>query len=210
MLLISSMMIDGLADAGAAEQADLAALRVRLEQIDDLDAGLEHLQLGRLLFERRRRTVNRPVSPWAATGRSGKSTGSPSSSARGRASPAHGTVMAAPVSMTVMPRVMPSVGFMPRPAPVLAEVLLDFGDHVDLLAAVGAVRHDAEPRCRARGGPRELDVDDRADHLHDLARPLRCCCSARHAASFCPYVAAAPDTTSMISRVIAACRTLFM
>ena len=31
-----------LADAGAAEQADLAALHVRGEQVDDLDAGLEH------------------------------------------------------------------------------------------------------------------------------------------------------------------------
>ena len=28
----------GLADAGAAEQADLAALRVRRQQVDDLDA----------------------------------------------------------------------------------------------------------------------------------------------------------------------------
>ena len=44
----------GLADAGAAEQAGLAALGVRLEQVDDLDAGLEHLDLGRLLVERRR------------------------------------------------------------------------------------------------------------------------------------------------------------
>ena len=35
----------GLADAGAAEQADLAALHVGLEQVDDLDAGLEHLRL---------------------------------------------------------------------------------------------------------------------------------------------------------------------
>ena len=52
---------DGLADAGAAEQPDLAALQIRLEQVDDLDAGLEHLQLGRLLFERRRRAVNRPA-----------------------------------------------------------------------------------------------------------------------------------------------------
>ena len=33
----------GLADAGAAEQADLAALRVGREQVDDLDARLEHL-----------------------------------------------------------------------------------------------------------------------------------------------------------------------
>ena len=35
---------DGLADAGAAEQADLAALHVRGEQVDDLDAGLEQLR----------------------------------------------------------------------------------------------------------------------------------------------------------------------
>ena len=39
----------GLADAGAAEQADLAALGVRREQIDDLDAGDQNLRLGRLL-----------------------------------------------------------------------------------------------------------------------------------------------------------------
>ena len=35
----------GLADAGTAEQADLAADHVRGEQVDDLDAGLEHLGL---------------------------------------------------------------------------------------------------------------------------------------------------------------------
>ena len=41
----------GLADAGAAEQADLAALGVRREQVDDLDAGDEDLGFGRLLDE---------------------------------------------------------------------------------------------------------------------------------------------------------------
>ena len=40
---------NGLADAGAAEQADLAALGVRREQVDDLDAGDEDLRFGRLL-----------------------------------------------------------------------------------------------------------------------------------------------------------------
>ena len=39
----------GLADAGAAEQADLAALGVRRQQIDDLDAGDEDFRFGRLL-----------------------------------------------------------------------------------------------------------------------------------------------------------------
>ena len=50
----------GLADAGAAEQADLAALHVRLEQVDDLDAGLEHLRLRLELVERRRVAVDVP------------------------------------------------------------------------------------------------------------------------------------------------------
>ena len=36
---------DGLADAGAAERADLAALGERADQVDDLDAGLENLRL---------------------------------------------------------------------------------------------------------------------------------------------------------------------
>src|ERR1035437_57657 len=49
---------DGLADAGAAEQTDFAAAQVRLDQIDDLDAGLEHFEARGLLFKRRRRAVN--------------------------------------------------------------------------------------------------------------------------------------------------------
>ena len=52
---------DRLVNARAAEEADLAALQVRLEQVDHLDAGLEHLQLGRLILEARRRPVNRPA-----------------------------------------------------------------------------------------------------------------------------------------------------
>jgi peptide chain release factor 1 len=50
-----------LADAGATEQADLAALHVRGEQVDDLDAGLEHLGLGLELVERRRLAVDAPA-----------------------------------------------------------------------------------------------------------------------------------------------------
>src|SRR5260370_17825467 len=43
----------GLADAGAAEQADLAALRIGREQIDDLDPGDQDRSFGRLVDERR-------------------------------------------------------------------------------------------------------------------------------------------------------------
>ena len=49
----------GLADAGAAEQADLAALGVRREQVDDLDAGDEDRGFGRLVDERRGLGVDR-------------------------------------------------------------------------------------------------------------------------------------------------------
>ncbi len=49
----------GLADAGAAEQANLAALGVRREQIDDLDAGDQDLGLGRLVNIRRCRRMDR-------------------------------------------------------------------------------------------------------------------------------------------------------
>jgi hypothetical protein len=42
MLRISSISVDGLAHAGAAEQADLAALGDGHDQVDDLDARLEH------------------------------------------------------------------------------------------------------------------------------------------------------------------------
>ena len=42
---------DGLAHARAAEEADLAAAQVGLDEVDDLDAGLEHLELGRLVLE---------------------------------------------------------------------------------------------------------------------------------------------------------------
>ena len=41
----------GLADAGAAEQADLAALGVGAEQVDDLDAGDQDFGRARLLGE---------------------------------------------------------------------------------------------------------------------------------------------------------------
>ena len=49
---------DGLADAGAAERADLAALQEGTDQIDDLDAGGEHLRGGGLIHERRRRAMD--------------------------------------------------------------------------------------------------------------------------------------------------------
>ena len=51
----------GLADAGTTEQTDLAALFVGSQQVDDLDACLEHLGRWLELVEVRRWTMNIPV-----------------------------------------------------------------------------------------------------------------------------------------------------
>ena len=52
---------DGLAHAGAAEEADLPAAGVGRQQVHHLDAGLERLDLGLLVDERRRLAVDRVV-----------------------------------------------------------------------------------------------------------------------------------------------------
>src|SRR6266540_816855 len=52
---------DGLADPGAAEQADLAAPDEGGDQVDDLHSGLEHLDVRLELVEVRRVTMDRPA-----------------------------------------------------------------------------------------------------------------------------------------------------
>ena len=52
---------DGLAGPGAAEEPDLAALHERRDQVDDLDPGLEGLDLRREVAECRRVAVDRPA-----------------------------------------------------------------------------------------------------------------------------------------------------
>ena len=51
--------VHGLADAGAAEQADLAALGERADQVDHLDAGFQQFLRRRQFVVRRRLAVNR-------------------------------------------------------------------------------------------------------------------------------------------------------
>jgi hypothetical protein len=46
--------VDGLADAGATEQTDLAALGERADQVDNLDAGFEQIDRRRQFVELRR------------------------------------------------------------------------------------------------------------------------------------------------------------
>ena len=136
----------GLADAGAAEQADLAALHVGLEEVDDLDAGLEHLPLGLERVERRRRSrwishhaSGSPISP--------ASSGSPITLKTWPSTPSPtGTVMPRPVLTHRGPPGEP-VGRLQADAahPALADLLGDLGGDDDLLV----VDHELhlERRC---------------------------------------------------------------
>ena len=60
----SALEDDRLAEAGAAEQAGLAAADERREQVDDLDAGLEQFGLGRQLVELRAARGGSAGAPW--------------------------------------------------------------------------------------------------------------------------------------------------
>ena len=97
-----------LADAGAAEQADLAALGIGREEIDDLDAGDEDFRFRRLVDEFGRRLMDGAlllvlIGP-------ASSTGSPMTfMMRPSVSSPTGTVIGAPVSVTSWPRTRPSV-----------------------------------------------------------------------------------------------------
>src|SRR5262249_51003374 len=89
------------------------------------------------------------------------------------------------------------------PDAVLAEVLFDFDDDLAAGCAALLVHRDAESVVDFRQVPGvEFDVDDRPDDLNNFADVLRGCCGHQSAS--------APETTSMISLVIAAWRTLFM
>jgi hypothetical protein len=122
---------------------------------------------------------------------------------------------------------MPSVGFMATAAHALAQVLLDLGYDVELdICFAAAPGGDTHRVVDLRQVPTlELDVHDRSDDLNDLSYPFglwylfhdecvrssrRSTCERRTAGPRDQSHFCAPDTTSMISRVIAAWRTLFM
>jgi hypothetical protein len=156
---------DRLADAGAAEDADLATLGERADEVDDFDPGLEDLRLRRLLVERRGRAMDRQTlgdchrallvdrlsqdvedaSEGDLTDRDGDR--------------AAGVEHLDPAGQTVGGRHGHGAD------PVVAEVLLHFADDLDSVAA-----HDLDgvedPRQLAG---RELDVDDRAGDLDHTA-----------------------------------------
>ena len=51
----------GFSDACTAEQTDLAALGIRADEVNDLDAGLQNLGCTLLILKRGGGTVNRPA-----------------------------------------------------------------------------------------------------------------------------------------------------
>ena len=167
---------NGLADAGAAEQAGLAALRVRLEQVDDFDAGLENLDVRRLLVEPRRITMDRPVLlrvdrtfvvdrfaedvEDAAEGLAADGDGDRTAGVDGLHA-AHHSVR----------RLHGDAAHL-----ALADVVGDFGDDVDRHLAELAVVDDADRVVdRRKVTLIELDVERRSDDLDHLADLVLCC-----------------------------------
>ena len=138
----------GLAHAGAAEQADLAALQVGGQQVDDLDAGLEHLGPRLERVERRRRAVDLPPLQVGEVGRRRRRAGRPTRSRCGRApaSPT-GTWMPWPGVAHRRPT-GEAVGRLQAdgPHPALAELLGHLGQQ---RARSSSVERDR--RARARG-----------------------------------------------------------
>ncbi len=141
---------DGLAHAGAAEQADLAALQERLDQVDDLDAGLEHLHLGRLLVECRRLAmdgialggVDRPELVHRVAD-------DVEHAAQGLAAHGHGDGAAQVDGLHAAHHALGGLhGDAAHPA--FAQLLLDFQDDVDGRGNVEAFAGDAQRRVDGR------------------------------------------------------------
>ncbi len=169
---------DGLADARAAEQADLAALQVRLDQVNDLDARLEHLQLGGLVRQHRGRPMDRPalLRVHGPIGEIHRAAEDVQHAAERFGADGHGD---GPAQVERGHAALHPVGRLhgDRAHAVLAEVLLDLRDDVDLrLALAKAVGDHADGVVDGRQVPDlELDVDHGPDDGDDLADLLRAC-----------------------------------
>ncbi len=167
----------GLSDARAAEQSDLSALQVRLDEVHDLDAGLEHFEIGGLVLQGRRRTVNR-VALFVLHG--------PEVVHRFAEHVHHAAERAAAYwhgdRLSEVFRLHPAHQAFARlhrdgADAALAEVLLDFDDEVDRIRNVEPFAGDAHGAVNLRQVPfGKLHVHDRAndfDHAADFC--LVCC-----------------------------------
>ena len=172
---------DSLADTSAAEQPDLPAAQIRLEEIDDLDSRLEHLQLGRLVLERRGRAMDRPalrggdrairkVHRFAEDVHDPAERRGPDRHRDRRAGVDHRHAAAHAVGGL----------HRDRPHAVLPEVLLDLRDDVDDVAGVRLPGRDPDGAVDGGKLPAgEFDVDHGSNHLDDFADLLGRCCFCR-------------------------------
>jgi hypothetical protein len=188
-----------LADAGAAEQADLAALGVRSQEVDDLDAGLEDGLLGRLLVEGGRLPVNRQrlVRVGDRTLAVDRLAEEVEEAAERLLADRNGD------------RPARVGGFHPALEAVRRghghatdDVVADVGGHLDRQQTIAVLDGDGVQDVRKRIRL-ELDVHRRADDLEDLADVLA---ARAHEVSHCYFSASAPPTISASSLVMAAWR----
>ncbi len=199
---------DRLADTSAAEQADLAALEKRLDEVDDLDAGLEHLFRGGLLVERRRLPMDRHVHLGVHRAKLVDRFAQHVEHAAQRltADRNHDAVarVDAPSCRAPCLRWPPSRCSARGPRPDAAAPRRPRRAASD----VEALARDAQ-RLVDRRHARfvELHVNGRAADRNYFSDIL---CHSLSSSSVASYSAAAPLTISIISLVIAACRTRFI
>jgi peptide chain release factor 1 len=154
---------DRLADARAAEHADLAAADVGLEQVDDLDAGLEHLPARLELAERGRLPVDVPVilDPGELVGGHVERLAQHVEDV-----PEHAVAdrhLEAVAQVAHLRAAAQAVGRLHADGanPVVAELLRDFGDDRDRLPLELDLHIDGGVDL-GEGVGRELHIDDRA------------------------------------------------
>ena len=164
--------VDGLADAGAAEQADLAALGERADQVDDLDAGLEQLERRGQLVELRRRLVNDPLllrlDRAALVDRPAEHV---HHAPEHRRADGHLDAVAGVADLHAAPQAVGGA-HRDRAHDAVAELLLDFERQALLGQRIVAFLDDERVVDLRQRLARELDVDDRADALNDGALDL--------------------------------------
>ncbi len=208
---------DGLADARTTEQTDLSTLHVGGQQVDDLDAGLEHRRLGLELVEGRRLAVDAPpLGDLDLLARLGVEdlAGHVEHVALGHVADRHRDRAA---RVTDFLTTDDTVGGLERDGAdeVVAKVLCDLEGQ---LAGLALDRDRGGQRVVDVGDRvmRELDVDDGAGDARDAAddRGLLGGCGGSHGHSLSCQVylpdarASAPPTISAICCVISACRAL--
>ncbi len=168
---------NGLAHARPAEQANLAALQIGLDQIDDLDSRFKHFKRGGLIFKQWRRAVNRIVG--VANDGTELIDGFPKNVHHPAKSwPAHGNLNPFPevVGFHAAHHALDRLHRDGADA-AFSEVLLDLRCHVERLGNVKAFARDVYGVVDGREVPRlELNVHNRPDDLHNVphARVFLC------------------------------------